>query len=94
MGRPRRLPGVDPVEGLANEQAIPGLTRDGVTGNYLSELPKEGDTEIWEIVNLTGDAHPMHLHLVQFQLLGRRGYSTSKSTRRPTRRPSRAAMTW
>ena len=73
-GGTRRLPGVDRVEGLANEQAIPGFTRDGVTGNYLSELPKEGDTEIWEIVNLTNDAHPMHLHLVQFQVLGRRGF--------------------
>jgi FtsP/CotA-like multicopper oxidase with cupredoxin domain len=37
----------------------------------LSELPQIGSTELWEIVNLTDDAHPMHLHLVQFQLLNR-----------------------
>ena len=36
-----------------------------------SELPQIGSTELWEIVNLTEDAHPMHLHLVQFQLLNR-----------------------
>jgi FtsP/CotA-like multicopper oxidase with cupredoxin domain len=36
-----------------------------------SELPKEGDTEVWEIVNITADAHPIHLHLVQFQILNR-----------------------
>ena len=28
-------------------------------------------TEIWEIVNLTEDTHPIHLHLVRFQLLDR-----------------------
>jgi spore coat protein A len=37
----------------------------------ISELPQIGSTELWEIVNLTEDAHPMHLHLVQFQLLNR-----------------------
>jgi FtsP/CotA-like multicopper oxidase with cupredoxin domain len=30
-----------------------------------------GTTELWEIVNLTGDTHPIHIHLVQFQLLNR-----------------------
>jgi len=37
----------------------------------VSELPQIGSTQLWEIVNLTEDAHPMHLHLVQFQLLNR-----------------------
>jgi spore coat protein A len=36
-----------------------------------TETPQEGTTEVWEFVNLTADAHPMHLHLVQFQLLNR-----------------------
>jgi FtsP/CotA-like multicopper oxidase with cupredoxin domain len=38
---------------------------------YYSELPYEGETELWEIVNLTADAHPMHPHLVAFQVLNR-----------------------
>ena len=33
-----------------------------------TENPKLGDTEIWEIYNATGDAHPVHLHLVHFQV--------------------------
>jgi spore coat protein A len=41
---------------------------------YYSELPQEGETEIWEIVNLTADAHPIHLHLVQFQLQSRQAF--------------------
>ncbi|TGE33608.1 multicopper oxidase [Desulfosporosinus sp. Sb-LF] len=37
----------------------------------ISELPLVGSTEEWEIVNLTMDAHPIHLHLVQFRLESR-----------------------
>jgi FtsP/CotA-like multicopper oxidase with cupredoxin domain len=36
-----------------------------------SELPKVGATEDWYIVNLTGDTHPIHLHLVQFLTINR-----------------------
>ena len=39
--------------------------------NYLTELPRVGSTELWEIINLTDDAHPIHLHLIQFQLMNR-----------------------
>ena len=38
----------------------------------VTETPKLGATEIWEFVNLTEDTHPMHLHMVRFQLLNRR----------------------
>lgn len=30
-----------------------------------------GTTEVWKIINLTGDTHPFHVHLVQYQALGR-----------------------
>jgi FtsP/CotA-like multicopper oxidase with cupredoxin domain len=30
-----------------------------------------GDTEVWEIFNFTMDAHPIHIHLVQFQVVDR-----------------------
>jgi spore coat protein A len=40
----------------------------------VTEKPVIGTTEIWEIVNLTEDAHPIHLHLVKFQLLDRRPF--------------------
>jgi len=53
------------------------ITVNEVT-TFFSELPAEGETEVWEIVNLTGDAHPIHLHLVQFQLMNRQGFSFEK----------------
>jgi FtsP/CotA-like multicopper oxidase with cupredoxin domain len=37
-----------------------------------TENPAFGSTEEWEIWNVTGDAHPVHLHLVHFEVLDRR----------------------
>ncbi len=52
------------------------VTTGGVT-EYFSELPDEGSTELWEIVNLTADAHPIHTHLTQFQLMNRQAFHVS-----------------
>jgi spore coat protein A len=41
----------------------------------ITENPAVGDTEIWEIYNTTGDAHPMHVHLVHFEVLNREGFT-------------------
>jgi len=43
-------------------------------GQRETELPAVGDTEIWEIINITADAHPMHTHLVSFQILDRTAF--------------------
>lgn len=40
----------------------------------VTEDPKAGTTEVWSFVNTTGDVHPMHLHLVQFQILNRQAF--------------------
>jgi spore coat protein A len=40
----------------------------------ITEKPVIDTTEIWEILNLTEDTHPIHLHLVRFQLLDRRPF--------------------
>ncbi|HEY2685524.1 MAG TPA: multicopper oxidase [Steroidobacteraceae bacterium] len=40
----------------------------------ITEKPRLGSTEIWEFVNLTEDVHPIHLHLVRFQILDRRSF--------------------
>jgi spore coat protein A len=40
----------------------------------ITENPVLDTTEIWELVNLTEDTHPIHLHLVRFQLLDRRPF--------------------
>jgi spore coat protein A, manganese oxidase len=40
----------------------------------ITEDPALGTTEIWELANTTEDIHPIHLHLVRFQILDRRRF--------------------
>jgi FtsP/CotA-like multicopper oxidase with cupredoxin domain len=37
----------------------------------ITENPAPGATELWEIHNFTEDAHPIHVHLVQFEVVER-----------------------
>lgn len=67
----------------------------------VTEQPKLNSTEIWEFVNLTEDVHPMHLHLVRFQLLDRRtfevfSYQMYKKLRylAPARSPEPSEVGW
>jgi len=39
-----------------------------------TETPTSDSTEIWEIYNFTADAHPIHLHLVNFEILDRQAF--------------------
>src|SRR5215472_3704508 len=43
----------------------------------VTEKPVENSTEIWSFINLTDDSHPIHLHMVRFQLLDRRPFDLS-----------------
>jgi spore coat protein A len=45
----------------------PFMVGDGA----YAETPKLGTTEVWQFVNMTPDTHPMHIHLVKYQVLGR-----------------------
>lgn len=47
----------------------------------VTERPSLGSVEIWELVNLTDDSHPIHLHAVRFQLLDRQGYDFAEYQR-------------
>jgi spore coat protein A len=40
----------------------------------VTEQPTIDTTEIWSLVNITDDTHPIHLHLVRFQILDRRKF--------------------
>ena len=44
----------------------------------ITENPKLGSTEIWYLINLTTDSHPIHLHLIDFQILDRRNFDVEK----------------
>ena len=47
---------------------------DGFGREYVdmpTEVVSRGSTEVWEILNLTGDTHPIHFHLVNVEVLSR-----------------------
>ena len=70
-------PATDSLGNPINWPNRPEYVNAGLTGQMegsiswhspTTENPALGDTEIWEIYNATGDAHPVHLHLVNFQV--------------------------
>jgi len=49
---------------------------------YLStpvDIVSQGETQVWQIYNLTGDTHPMHLHLVNVHVLRREAWQADSS---------------
>ena len=57
-------------------EALLGTMEGGVGSEKMwmepvTENPNVGDTEVWEFYNLTGDAHPMHVHEVVFEVVNR-----------------------
>ncbi len=65
-----------PLEVLVNNTKWDGNGME-TPGLGETELPVEGTTELWQIINLTADAHPIHLHLVQFQIVSRQKFNVS-----------------
>ena len=60
-------------------EALLGVVEAGVAVEHpwadpVTENPDVGDTEIWEIYNTTGDAHPMHIHELAFEVVNREGF--------------------
>lgn len=57
--------------------ALLGTVTPGGEGNPLqwmediTENPAPGATELWQIHNFTEDAHPIHIHMVQFEVVAR-----------------------
>lgn len=72
----RRIHTLNEVSGPAGPREV---LLDGLHWSYpVTEKPIVGGTQLWEIVNLTMDTHPVHLHLVQFRLLNRQDLDTEK----------------
>jgi spore coat protein A len=64
-----------------NDEPIVALLNNLGWGGPTSAKVKLGSIEVWNIVNVTDDAHPIHLHLVHFQLLGRQALDAPRYRR-------------
>ncbi len=67
----------------------------------ITEKPVAKSVEVWNLINTTDDAHPIHLHLVRFQILDRRPfevftYTTTRTLkyRGPAVPPEPGEMGW
>jgi spore coat protein A len=82
------IPGVLPPDcGGLGEPAAPVAAKLGIvdsTGapmikewaDRITENPALGSIELWEIHNFTEDSHPIHVHMVQFQVVNRQDMAT------------------
>lgn len=75
----RTIVPLDPTTAVATRDFVLQQQMDACTGsrwtinglgwNDITEQPMLGTTEIWRFINQTGIAHPMHMHLVRFQVV-------------------------
>jgi len=66
---------------LGTAEPVQDVNGNTVTGSLtwfqpITENPELGATEIWEVYNATGDAHPVHVHLVHFEVINREGFTS------------------
>jgi FtsP/CotA-like multicopper oxidase with cupredoxin domain len=59
-----------PTEALLG-RVVNGTALDDMWMHPVTENPAVGATEVWEFYNTTGDAHPMHVHEVPFEVVNR-----------------------
>jgi spore coat protein A len=82
--------GLNPLEAVRErvlaltetERQKDGYTEIGLLGQQhwsdpVSEDPKAGSMEIWSFANATEDAHPVHIHLVRFQVINRQPFDVA-----------------
>jgi len=58
---------------MLNESTPEGVWTARPWMEPITENPELGSTEVWEFYNTTGDAHPMHVHEVAFEVVNREG---------------------
>jgi spore coat protein A len=61
------------IDDLRGDSAVM-LLNDTHWDEPVTEKPVLDSVEIWNLMNVTEDAHPIHLHLVRFQILDRRRF--------------------
>ena len=89
----RRILLFEGVDSFGRLQTMIGpVDRDPVTGRQgtlnfadpITERPRVGQPEIWEFHNTTADAHPIHMHLVDFRIIERQPFTATQTPKRNT----------
>jgi spore coat protein A len=69
-------------------------TINGLMWDDITEFPLLGTTEIWTWVNTSGMTHPMHMHLVAFQVLDRTPIDANGNPTGPAEEPGEHEKGW
>ena len=67
-----------PTEALLGVVTADGMNVPLDWENEITEMPGLGEIEVWEFYNFTMDAHPIHIHLVQFEIVNRQDLVTDE----------------
>ncbi|MCM8900724.1 multicopper oxidase domain-containing protein [Caldicoprobacter algeriensis] len=63
------------LDAVPDRYGRPSFQLDGKTWHDpVAQMPELGSIEIWNFLNLIAFPHPIHVHLVQFQILDRRPF--------------------
>jgi len=73
-----------PLEAVLGNVDDSGAAVESLWMDPVTENPAVGATEVWEFYNTTGDAHPMHVHEVVFEVVNRQALQTDPETGDPT----------
>lgn len=73
-----------PTAALLGDVDASGTPVDRMWMDPVTENPRVGDTETWEIYNTTGDAHPIRVHEVTFAVLDRQDLLLDPDTEAPS----------
>ncbi len=67
------------MDALGRLKPILGTVEDGILNwtDPITENPQVNEPEIWEVINLTEDAHPVHLHQIFFQVLDHQAFDVA-----------------
>jgi spore coat protein A len=65
------VPGAGPVSSMLGTVSASGAAVPLGWHDPITENPAVGSIEVWEFHNTTMDSHPIHVHKVQFQVVGR-----------------------
>lgn len=66
---------------LLGTRNLTGRPQPYTWGDSATEYPLLDSVEIWRLINTTVDTHPIHLHLVRFQILDRQPYDVDHFVR-------------
>jgi FtsP/CotA-like multicopper oxidase with cupredoxin domain len=75
-----------PAEAMLGTVDHGGMPMHQMWSDPITENPKVGATEVWELYNFTADAHPMHVHEVTFEVVNRQALESDDGETEPPAR--------